>query len=150
LRGRVVVIDFFQLWCPGSNEFSVPLFKSWQDRFAGRDDVMLVSIETVFEGHDVQTPERLRAYVRESGLTHPVGIDAYAPDDPVIPVTMKRFGTEGTPQVVIVDKRGKIRFSHFGRFDPLVVEAFIERLTRESDRGDGTSPSSRRPGRRRR
>jgi hypothetical protein len=44
---------------------------------------------------------------------------------------MARFETEGTPQIVIVDKEGMVVFSHFGSFDPEVVEAFIDRLLKE-------------------
>ncbi len=27
LKGKVIVIDFFQLWCPGCNSFSIPLMQ---------------------------------------------------------------------------------------------------------------------------
>ena len=33
LKGKVVV-DFFQLWCPGCNAFSIPLVKFWGKVFA--------------------------------------------------------------------------------------------------------------------
>ena len=128
LRGKVVLIEFFQLWCPGCNSFSIPLFQRWNERYAGRDDVVLVSIHTVFEGHELQTPERLREFVREKGIEHSVGIDAYDEEDELVPVTMRRFATRGTPHVVIVDKQGDVRFSNFGSFDPDTVEFYIERL----------------------
>ena len=130
-RGKIVLIDFFQLWCPGCNDFSIPLFQEWEQKFGVRDDVLVVSIHTVFEGHEDQTPERLREFVAEKGITHPVGIDAYAVPGAVVPVTMDRFETGGTPHIAIVDKEGRLRFSHFGRFDPQPVERFIERLFEE-------------------
>ena len=34
LKGKVVIIDFFQLWCPGCNSFSGPLMNHWQKVFA--------------------------------------------------------------------------------------------------------------------
>ena len=131
-KGKVVLIDFFQLWCPGCNDFSIPLFEEWEEKFGTRDDVLIVSIHTVFEGHDVQNPRRLRQFVHERGIKHPVGIDAYDPKDPKgTPITMHRFETGGTPHVAIVDKHGKLRFSHFGQFRPDVVESFIDRLLKE-------------------
>jgi thiol-disulfide isomerase/thioredoxin len=130
-RGKIVLIDFFQLWCPGCNEFSIPLFQEWEQKFGVRNDVLIVSIHTVFEGHEEQTPERLREFVTEKGITHPVGIDAYAVPAPPPPVTMDRFETGGTPHIAIVDREGRLRFSHFGRFDPQPVERFIERLFEE-------------------
>ena len=27
LRRKVVIVDFFQFWCPGCNSFSIPLLK---------------------------------------------------------------------------------------------------------------------------
>jgi thiol-disulfide isomerase/thioredoxin len=140
-RGRVVLIHFFQLWCPVSNTFSVPLFQRWQERYGANDAVLIVGIHTVFEGHAVQGPAALRRYVAEQGITYPVGIDAYGEDDPITPTTMLRYANEGTPQVAIVDKQGQLRFSHFGKFEPLAVEDFIGRLLKET----GPSPRAAKP-----
>ena len=30
-RGKVVLIHFFQLWCPGCHEFSIPLFHQFNN-----------------------------------------------------------------------------------------------------------------------
>ena len=130
-RGKVVLIHFFQLWCPGCNEFSIPLFQRWDERFGSRDDVNIVSIHTVFEGHDIQTADMLRAFIVDKGIRHPVGIDAYPSAGAEIPITMDRFETGGTPHVVIIDKKGLLRFTHFGHFDPDPVEGYIERILSE-------------------
>lgn len=126
-RGKVVFIDFFQMWCPGCNEFSIPLFNHWQEVYSGRPDVQFISIHTVFEGHDVQTPEALRTFVAEKGFQHPVGIDAYESEGDEVPISMDRYDTGGTPHIVIIDKTGRMVFSHFGQFDPAPVEDFIQR-----------------------
>ena len=142
-RGKVVLIEFFQLWCPGCKNFSVPLFKRWHERYGQRDDVLVVSIHTVFEGHDYQSPERLREFVEIWGIEHPVGIDAFADDGDEVPETMRRYRTGGTPHVAIVDKSGQQRFRHLGRFDEEVVEALIDRLLDEP--APGTRESGTRP-----
>ena len=139
-RGRVILIDFFQLWCPGCNRFSIPLFEKWQEKYAGRDDLLMVSIHTVFEGHASQSPERLKGFVRENGMNHPVGIDAYARKSDDVPITMRRYRTGGTPNVVIVDKQGRIRFRHLGSFEPGPVEALIDTLLAEDPGGKEASP----------
>ena len=130
-RGRVILIDFFQLWCPGCRTFSVPLFGEWEERYGNRGDVLIVSIHTVFEGHSYQSPERLLRFIENNGITHPVGNDAYAAEGDDIPITMRRYRTGGTPHVVIVDKQGRIRFHHLGQFDPDPVEHLIEQLLAE-------------------
>jgi len=142
-RGRVILIDFFQLWCPGCNRFSIPLFERWDAKYGARDDILIVSIHTVFEGHASQSPDRLRGFVADQGITHPVGIDAYADGNDDTPITMSRYRTRGTPHVVIVDKHGRIRFSRFGRFDPGTAERLVDELLAEDGpAGETVSPKS--------
>ncbi len=130
LRGSVIVIDFFQLWCPGCNKFSGPLMSYWQEKFAteiGAGQLSLVKIHTVFEGHNYQTVERLRSYVNEKRITLPVGVDRHA-DGRRLPVTMMRYQTRGTPEMAIIDKQGIIRFQQFGYFEVPPVEAQLRQL----------------------
>ena len=130
-RDRVILIDFFQLWCPGCKNFSIPLFQRWDAKYGERDDVLIVSIHTVFEGHAHQGPSRLRGFVGDNDMRHPVGIDAYADAHDEIPITMRRYRTRGTPHVVILDKLGRVRFSRFGSFEVSEAEALIEALLLE-------------------
>ena len=130
LQGKVVVIDFFQLWCPGCNNFSIPLMKKWKQKYVDRKDIQLIGIHTVFEGHSQQTPERLRQYVKEKNITYPIGIDKYVSSQR-LPETMIRYHTRGTPEMAIIDKNGRIRFQHFGSFNPAVVEDLINILLNE-------------------
>ena len=130
LRGQVVIVEFFQLWCPGCNKFSIPLMKRWGHNFHDEiesGDLKIVSIHTVFEGHDYQTPERLRDFVKEQGIHHLVGIDYHQPGEH-IPETMKRYHTMGTPEVVIIDKHGMVRMQRFGGFDADKAEQLIQHL----------------------
>lgn len=135
LRGKVIVIDFFQLWCPGCNKFSIPLMRHWESVFekdvsGGR--LAFVSIHTVFEGHGYQSPRRLHRFLKEKGITHPVGIDRHI-DGHRIPETMRRYSTGGTPEMAIIDKRGFIRFQKLGYFEPAYGEQLIRHLLDEED-----------------
>ena len=130
LRGQVIVIDFFQLWCPGCNKFSGPLLSYWREKFADEirsGQLALVKIHTVFEGHNYQTVERLKSYVAEKKITLPVGVDRHA-DGRRLPVTMMRYQTRGTPEMAIIDKQGIIRFQEFGYFEVPPVEALLRKL----------------------
>ena len=134
LRGKVIIIDFFQLWCPGCNKFSGPLMKIWQDKFASdiaAGHLTLVKIHTVFEGHKYQTVERLKTYVKEEGITIPVGIDRHV-GDRRLPETMTRYKTRGTPEMVIIDGNGAIQFKEFGYFDPAGAELMIARMINQA------------------
>lgn len=130
LKGKVVIVEFFQLWCPGCNRFSVPVMMEWERKYRDNENVQLVSIHTVFEGHSYQTPEKLRSYVKEKGIRHPVGVDAHTAGQHT-PITMRRYRTRGTPEMAIIDKQGRIRFRHFGGFNDRAVEGLIEELVEE-------------------
>lgn len=130
LRGKVVVIDFFQLWCPGCNSFSIPLMLKWEEAYKDNSDIQLIGIHAVFEGHDYQTPARLKKYIKEKGISRPIGIDHYLSDSRV-PETMIRYQTRGTPEMAIIDKNGIMRFKKFGSFNVLEAEQLIERLLKD-------------------
>lgn len=136
LRGKVVLIHFFQLWCPGCNRFSRPLFDEWQEKYSDREDVVLLGIHTVFEGHGAQSPGRLHRYLRTYHITYPVGIDDYAHPEDDIPITMGRYRTGGTPTTTIIDRDGNIRLQRLGSFRQEPVEQLIERLLAEPPSGD--------------
>ena len=134
LQGKVIVIDFFQLWCPGCNRFSGPLMSYWQQKFAGAieaEKLVMVKIHTVFEGHTYQTVSRLKDYVKEKGITIPVGVDAHE-DGQRVPVTMSRYRTSGTPEMAVIDKNGLIRFQQFGGFEYKPVEQMIRALIQKT------------------
>ena len=130
LKGKVVIVEFFQLWCPGCNRFSIPLMLDWEKKYEDNDNIQLVSIHTVFEGHDYQTPERLKSFIREKGINHPVGVDQHVTGSHT-PKTMQLYRTRGTPEMAIIDKNGRIRFQNFGSFDRKTAELLIEELLEE-------------------
>ncbi|MGR3318358.1 MAG: TlpA family protein disulfide reductase [Candidatus Anammoxibacter sp.] len=127
MKGKVVVIDFFQMWCPGCNNFSVPLMFQLEEKYKKRNDIVFISIHTVFEGHAYQTPADLKEYVIEKGIKHPVGIDEYDTDQ-YVPITMRKYRTGGTPCITIIDKNGYVRFQKLGGFDPDSAFKVIDQL----------------------
>lgn len=134
LRGKVVVVDFFQLWCPGCNAFSIPLLKRWEQVFAGpiaAGTLQIVSIHTVFEGHDYQNPDKLKNFLKRKKIRHLVGIDRHAPGERV-PQTMRLFGTMGTPEMAFIDHTGTVRFQEFGGFAVERAETLLRRLLKEA------------------
>ncbi|MCP4997079.1 MAG: TlpA family protein disulfide reductase [Gammaproteobacteria bacterium] len=134
LQGKVVVIDFFQMWCPGCNRFSIPLVAHWEKLFADQiatGDLFILSIHTVFEGHEHQTTAKLKPYLVKKGIEHLVGVDRHLGDNDT-PETMRRFRTRGTPEIAILDRQGRIRFQHFGGFDTDKGTQFLQLILAES------------------
>lgn len=133
LKGKVVLVEFFQLWCPGCNRFSIPLIKHWEKVFAeditaGR--LKVVSIHTVFEGHGFQTPTRLKDFLKEKEIKHLVGVDRQIVGE-WLPETMRIYGTRGTPEMAFIDKKGVVRFQQFGGFDVDKAQNLLAKLVAE-------------------
>lgn len=130
LRGHGVVLEFFQMWCPGCNRFSIPLMREWTEMFADEKDLSFISVHTVFEGHSYQSPQKLKKFLKKKGIKHLVGIDRHSGNDSV-PVTMRRYRTGGTPAIAILDKKGVVRFKYFGAFRKEPVTDLIRKLMKE-------------------
>ena len=128
LRGEVVVIEAFQMLCPGCVSHGLPQAKRIQHAFG--DAVTVLGLHCVFEHHDAMTPVSLEAFLYEYRITFPVGVDAHDPGG-ALPITMGRFQLRGTPSLVVIDRAGRIRLSAFGQIDDLVVGATLARLIDE-------------------
>ncbi|MGJ7543810.1 peroxiredoxin family protein [Variovorax sp. LT1R16] len=128
LRGRVVAIHAFQMLCPACVTHGLPQAKKTHQLFAARN-VAVIGLHTVFEHHDVMTPAALEAFVHEYRYTFPIGIDT--PERGSIPATMRAYQLQGTPSIVLIDKQGRIRLSHFGVIDDMALGAAIGQLTAE-------------------
>ena len=131
LRGRVVVLHAFQMLCPGCVQHGLPQAQRIQAAFDERD-VAMVGLHTVFEHHAAMTPVSLRAFLHEYRVDFPVGVDAHAAGggDP-IPLTMRAYGLQGTPSLVLIDRRGDLRLHAFGAAEDLLVGAAIAALVGE-------------------
>ena len=137
LRGKVVLIEAFQMLCPGCVSHGLPQAMRVHQVFS-RDEIAVVGLHTVFEHHDAQgSRAALAAFLHEYKITFPVGMDAPS-DRGGIPRTMALYGMRGTPTLLLVDKRGRLRKHKFGWEDDLVLGAEIMSLVR--DRG-GVSPA---------
>ena len=129
LRGQVVVIEAFQMLCPGCVSHGLPQAQRIVDTFGG--DVTVLGLHTVFEHHAAMTPVSLEAFLHEYRIVYPVGVDAH--DQPGgTPITMSRYQLRGTPSLVLIDRAGRIRLNAFGHIDDLTVGATLARLIDEA------------------
>ncbi|GAB3046358.1 redoxin domain-containing protein [Parafrigoribacterium mesophilum] len=127
LRGRVVLIEAFQMLCPGCISYGLPQAEKVKRMLK---DVAVVGLHTVFEHHEVTGPEALKVFLAEFGIDFPVGVDRHERD--AIPVTMQRYGLQGTPSTLVIDRAGHLRFSHFGKIDDLALGSILGRLLDEN------------------
>ena len=130
LRGKVIVLHAFQMLCPACVSHGLPQAKSIF-QFFPQDKIAVIGLHTVFEHHAAMTPVALEAFVHEYRLSFPIGIDKADPDG-LTPLTMRAYGMEGTPTLILIDKAGYIRLHHFGNLDDIRVGAVIGQLLTES------------------
>lgn len=128
--GRVVAVEVFQMLCPGCVSHGLPQAARIRATFAPAQ-VAVIGLHSVFEHHEAMTPVALRAFLAEYRPPFPVAIDA--PGEGPMPRTMRAWGLEGTPSLVLIDRRGLIRARHLGATSDMAVGAGIMQLILEGD-----------------
>jgi peroxiredoxin len=130
LRGRVVVVHAFQMLCPGCVSHGLPQATKISETFP-EADVAVIGLHTVFEHHAVMGVNALKAFVHEYRIGFPVGVDqASAGSD--MPLTMQAYSMQGTPSLVLIDRKGIVRLHRFGRMDDMHLGALLGQLVMEA------------------
>ena len=121
LRGRVVLIDFWTFACYNCRN-TLPSLKKWdaQYRDKGLTIIGVHTPELDFE-RDIN---QLRREVAALGIKYPVVTDQdYS--------TWKAYGVEAWPTVFVLDKQGRVRWSHVGEGYYDETEEVIKKLLGE-------------------
>lgn len=130
LLGRVVVIEAFQMLCPGCISHGLPLAQRIRRAF-NPEEVVVLGLHTVFEHHAVMGREALEVFLSEYRIDFPVAIDRPV-DGRAVPATMARYELMGTPSTLLIDRAGVLRHVFFGAADDLAVGAALGGLLTES------------------
>jgi peroxiredoxin len=144
VRGKVVLLEAFQMLCPGCVSHSLPQAMKVRQLF-NEDDVAVIGLHSVFEHHEAQgSKEALAAFLHEYRLSFPVAIDKQSANSQ-LPVTMKSYGMRGTPTTILIDRQGNIRKHKFGKEDDLLLGAEIMALMSEAAVPQETAKASTAP-----
>jgi peroxiredoxin len=128
LRGKVVVLEAFQMLCPGCVAHGLPQAQRIYETFSS-DDVTVLGLHTVFEHHAAMTPVSIKAFAYEYKLRFPIGIDE--PSAGGMPKTMQAYGMRGTPSLILIDSEGRLRSHYFGTVSDLQIGYQIANLLSE-------------------
>src|SRR5215210_163260 len=126
LRGKVIVVDFWTYSCINCLR-TLPYLKAWDSAYrkAGLVVLGVHSPEFSFE----RVPDHVRNAVRELGVRYPVALDNHFD-------TWHAFSNQYWPAKYFIDRRGHIRFIHFGEGEYDRSEQVIRKLLAE----DGEAP----------
>ena len=127
-QGKWIIINCFQHWCEGCHTHSLPALHRIATAFTGNPSIEVICIQTVFEGFETNTQEKLRETQLRYKLPITMGHDSGNSDGVTVPTTMRNYKTGGTPWIIIIQPDGEIVFSEF----MINVDNLIEFLTRET------------------
>lgn len=131
LRGKVVVVEAFQMLCPGCTQVGLPQLARVREQFPA-DEVVVLGLHTVFEHHEAQgSRAALAAFLHEYRYGFPVGIDRPGLEGESIPSTMRSYEMQGTPTLILIDRQGRLRRRSLGHVPDLRLGAEIMTLMLE-------------------
>jgi cytochrome c biogenesis protein CcdA/thiol-disulfide isomerase/thioredoxin len=136
LRGKVVVLDFWTYSCVNCLR-TLPYLKRWDETY--RDDgLVLVGVHTPEFAFERERSNVADA-VKRLGLEYPVALDSdYG--------TWEAWGNRYWPAKYFVDRRGQVRYAHFGEGDYEKSERVIRELLDEPGLPDPVSGDVSSPG----
>ncbi len=122
-KGKFKIIYCFQSWCPGCHSKGLPDLQKMVEGIKDNENIAFIAIQTVFEGHDSNTYEKMIETQKRYELNIPFGHDA-GDDGNSHSNIMKNYKTGGTPWFIFIDRNDNVVFSDFH----LNVDAAIEFL----------------------
>lgn len=125
MRGSPAMILFFHMRCDGCVRLALPQAERIYREYAGRG-LQVAGVHGAFEGG---TQEGLDEFIQAGGFTLPVGVDAAG--ESWKPRTMEAWDVEGTPTIILLDKRGQLRLKKLGPIDDARLREALDGLLAE-------------------
>lgn len=125
-KGKFKIIYCFQSWCPGCHSKGLPDLKKMVDALKDHESVMFLAVQTVFEGYESNTHEKMVETQKKYELEIPFGHDA-GDDGRSRSNIMKNYQTGGTPWFLFIDTHDHVVFSDF-HLNPEAAIEFLKTL----------------------
>ncbi len=119
--GKVVLIEFWTYGCWNCRNVE-PYVKQWHERYQDKG-LVVIGVHTPEFDHEKQH-ENVAAYVRKNGIDYPIAIDNDF-------ANWNRYHNRFWPALYLRDRKGVIRYRHFGEGRYRETEAAIRKLLAE-------------------
>jgi len=121
LRGKVVLVDFWTYSCINCIR-TLPFVKKWHEAYKDKG-LAVVGVHTPEYAFERKTANVTEA-IKKLGITYPIAQDnRYA--------TWEAYRNQYWPAVYLINKQGRIVYTHFGEGKYAETEAQIQRLLAE-------------------
>lgn len=122
-EGKFKIVYCFQSWCPGCHSKGLPDLKKMVEALKGNNKIAFLAVQTVFEGFEENTYDKMVETQKKYELKIPFGHDA-GDDGKSRSNIMTNYRTGGTPWFIFIDVKNNVVFADYH----LNVEAAIEFL----------------------
>ena len=112
-EGKFKVIYCFQAWCPGCHSRGLPSLQKMVEELKDNDKVAFFAVQTVFEGSNANTYERMLEIQKEYDLEIPFGHDVGDENTRNVSSIMYHYRTGGTPWFIFIDQNNKVVFNDY-------------------------------------
>jgi cytochrome c biogenesis protein CcmG/thiol:disulfide interchange protein DsbE len=116
-KGRVVLLDFWATWCGGC-KVEIPWYMDFQKKYK-ESGLTVVGVAMDEEGWTIVKP-----FVAETKINYPIVIGNSD--------LATRFGVDGLPVTLLIDRNGKIADSHAGMVDKDAFDSEIQTLLKDA------------------
>jgi peroxiredoxin len=112
-RGKVVLLDFWATWCHGCKT-EIPWYMEFSEKYK-KSGLAVIGVSMDDEGWKIVKP-----FLKQKKMKYPVviGNDGLA----------KRYGLTEMPLTLLIDRQGRVAFSHTGVVDKDAFEAELRGL----------------------
>jgi thiol-disulfide isomerase/thioredoxin len=130
LAGKVVLVDFFATWCKPCI-MAFPHLREWTERYAAQGLVVvgLTNAQGRYDGKTLGADEEFAKvkddFIPKHKLTWAIGVEKSGRK------TFTDYGVNGIPHVVLIDRKGVLRYLKVGAADYDKTEKMIKKLLAE-------------------